>query len=187
MCKLCEQNPVYEFTNKRKLCKNCFIKYFHKKVMYTNKKFNFLKKGDSVEYKPEKDFRGVVLENILKMLETKIGVRLIKTPDLKTAKKIAIPSTIDSEADYIINILIKKDEKHLSDVAPSLKNKKKVIIKPLYLFLDEEVLLYAKLLNLKFKKTKEQKNKISEFLDELEKKHPEVKRAVVNSYLELYC
>jgi tRNA(Ile)-lysidine synthase TilS/MesJ len=59
-------------------------------------------------------------------------------------------------------------------------------IKPLYLFLDDEVLLYAKIKNLKFKAQKEnKKDDISIFLNELEKKHPEIKRAVINQYIEL--
>jgi len=64
------------------------------------------------------------------------------------------------------------------------------VIKPLYLFLDEEVLLYAKLKKLKFKKEikgkKTKKDKISNFIDDLEVKHPEIKHAIINSYLELY-
>jgi len=47
-------------------------------------------------------------------------------------------------------------------------------------------LLYAKLKKLKFKNQKEQKNEISLFVDDLEKKHPEIKRAIVNNYLELF-
>jgi hypothetical protein len=53
--------------------------------------------------------------------------------------------------------------------------------------LDEEILLYAKLKKLKFEKYKVKKDKIREFEDEFEKKHPEVKRAIVNSLLELYA
>jgi tRNA(Ile)-lysidine synthase TilS/MesJ len=65
---------------------------------------------------------------------------------------------------------------------PSYEN----AVKPLCLFLDEEILLYAKLKNLKFRKAQEKKDKIRNFEDEFEKKHPEVKRAIVNSVLKLY-
>ena len=86
------------------------------------------------------------------------------------------------EAGEITNTLIKKNMNELKKISP-MENR---IIKPFYLFLDEEVLLYAKLKNLKFKKRKEKKNKISNFIDSLEKKHPEIKRAIVNSFLKIY-
>ena len=151
--------------------------------------------------------------------------------------KIAIPSTTDLIAYGILNELINGKNKNLKKLLP-VENK---VIKPLYLFLDKEVLLYAKLKKLKFKKlgslqscsrcvdsnralprfftegkvnlkkflliNKSAKRlgkasrkaglksergedkidfcEIVEFINELEKKHPEVKRAVVNGFLKL--
>ncbi|MBA7710087.1 hypothetical protein ES703_119017 [subsurface metagenome] len=209
MCKQCEKNPVYEFTNKRKLCRSCFIRYFQKKVLYIIRKFNLIKQKDVVGYKNEKDFRGVVLEDILKRFADKWMIGLVelrsetrninkqliqksclitsnqfqaKRGKLKKPNKISTASTIDLEADKIIHTLIQGEIKELKKVAP-VEGK---IIKPLYLFLDEEVLLYAQLKRLKFKKVKLKKDKISKSIDEFEKKHPEIKRAIVKSYLELY-
>ena len=252
MCHQCELKPVYEFTNQRKLCRICFIKYFQKKVLYTIRKFSMIKPNDVIGYKNVGDFRGgpeegciprrdenffeapkniqkniftrgIVLEDVLKMFAEKSTIELVRLPTkgahfVRTPRrcenfseapkhfskkmftrgnKIAIASTIDLEANKIIHILIKGNVKDLKQVSPVNGR----IIKPLYLFLDEEVLLYAKLKNLKFKRIKEstqgctpkniQKNiftkgnKISIFIDKLEKKHPEVKRAVVNSFLEM--
>jgi len=181
MCKLCETKPVYEFTNKRKLCKRCFINYFQKKVLYTIRKFNMIKRGDIVGYKGANDFKGVVLEDVLKMFSEKAGIKFVKLPNKKT-NKIAIDSSIDSEAENVIKTLIEGNVSELKRDLPVQGN----IIKPLYLFLDEEILLYAKLKNLKFKKSKAKKDKIKTFEDEFERKHPEVKRAIVNSILELY-
>jgi uncharacterized protein (TIGR00269 family) len=48
MCKKCKTNPVYEFTNKTKLCKHCFIHYLQKKVLYTIRKFDLIKKGETI-------------------------------------------------------------------------------------------------------------------------------------------
>ena len=119
------------------------------------------------------------------------------------ATKIAIDSTLDSEAEEIIHVMIQKDVEKLK-VAPVAGK----IIRPLYLFLDKEVLLYAILKELDFKEkkhiirssksqTKEvllyenlklekiKPDKISRFIDKLEEKHPEVKRAIVNSYLAM--
>lgn len=186
MCKECKTNPVYQFTNKRTLCKNCFITYFHKKILHTIRKFHMLdykrKKNYIVAYKNKKDFRTIVMKEALTILSDKLRIDLKKLPTTK-AKKIAIESTIDTEADKIIKNIIKKNSKTLETSNKPTDGK---TIKPLYLFLDEEVLLYAKIKKLKYKKIKKPKNKITNFLNELEKKHPEAKRAILNSYLELF-
>jgi tRNA(Ile)-lysidine synthase TilS/MesJ len=180
MCKLCNEKPVYEFTNKRKLCKNCFLHYVQKKVLYTIRKFKMIKREDVVGYEKNNDFKEIVLEYVLKSLVSRIGFELVKSS--KRADKIASASSIDSEAENIVKTLINGEIGELKEDLPVIGNR----IKPLYLFLDEEILLYAKLKNLKFKKVKEKKDKIKNFEDEFEKKHPEVKRAIVNSILELY-
>lgn len=178
MCKNCEKYPVYEFTNKRKLCKDCFIKYFQKKVLYTIRKFRLIKKDEVVSYNLKRDFRDVVLKDVLEMFACKAPIKLIKNSK-KGADKLAVVSTVDSEAKEIMECVIEGDLKKLK-VNP-IEGK---IIKPLYLFLDEEVLLYAKLKGLSFKAPAQKENKISRFINELEKKHPEVKRAIVNGWLE---
>lgn len=181
MCKLCETNPVYEFTNQRKLCKTCFIHYFEKKVLYTIRKFNMIKSGDIIGYKKGNDFKSAVLEKVLNFLFEKSSFKIVKLPN-KRANKTAINSSLDSEADEVIGDIINGNSSKLKKELPIEKN----TLKPLYLFLDEEILLYAKLKNIKFIEKKSKKNKIENFLDEFEKKHPEVKRAVVNSLLEIY-
>jgi hypothetical protein len=227
MCKQCEIKPVYEFTNKRKVCGNCFIKWFQKKVLYTIRKFKMIKNGGNVYYENKGYFKDAVLEDILKMISSRGNVDIIKIKGknsahlskpnlalrgidnkllikqqkasdylltiskfsraLKRGKikdnfKIALSSTTDAESYGIVNEIIegKGNLKNFSPVDGE-------IIKPLYLFLDKEVLLYAKLKKLKFKKFNEntKKDKISEFVDELEKKHPEVKQAVIGSCLKL--
>lgn len=181
MCKLCETKPVYEFTNKRKVCKNCFARYFQKKFLYIIRKFEMIKKGEVVGYKKGAGFRDVVLEDLLDMFSEKGMVEIVQMPSKRKVSKIAISSTIDSESDKIVHILVEGDSKNLKEVSPVDKK----IIKPLYLFLDAEVLLYAKIKKLKFRKEKIKKDKLSLFVDELETKHPEIKRAILNTYLEL--
>jgi hypothetical protein len=216
MCKQCEKNPVYEFTNKRKVCRGCFIHWFQKKVLYIIRKFEMVKKGDVIAYVKGKSFRDVVLEDVLKIYVSKGHVELLvcgscsifnaqpnrkpsllarstnKSIDKRRKRsldkldrkrgdnflKIAISFTADVETYELVDELFNgKMKKHLP-----VEGK---IIKPLYLFLDKEVLLYAKLKNLKFKKEKENSNELVEFIDDLEKKHPELKQAVVKGILEL--
>ena len=78
VCKQCEKNPVYEFTNKRKLCKQCFVRYFHKKFLYIIRKFGMVRQSDVVQYKNDGGFRGVGLDEMLKMFSERAHVKLVK-------------------------------------------------------------------------------------------------------------
>jgi tRNA(Ile)-lysidine synthase TilS/MesJ len=180
MCKLCNEFPVYEFTNKRKLCKRCFLNWFEKKFLYTNRRFSMMKQGEIIVYKNKEDLQGVVLESLLKKFSDKIGIKLFKSSSKKKYSKIAIPETTDSESDKIIHAIIRKN---IAEIDSSPKSGKK--IKPLYLFLDKEVELYAKIKKINYKNKKNKKNKISFFIEKMEKEHPEVKQAIIGSYLKL--
>ncbi len=176
MCKQCETNPVYEFTNQRKLCKNCFVHWFEKKFLYTIRKFKMVFKGDIIGYENKKDFRTVVLINLLKMFVEKAPIKLSS----KRFNKKALAYTTDIMSKKILDSLVKGDFKKM------FKPVEKGIILPLYLFLDTEVLIYARLKGLKFNKIKKENDKWFDFIEDLEKKHPEIKRGIINSYLELY-
>jgi len=173
---------VYEFTNKRKLTKREFIKWFQKKFLYTLRKFKMAGKNDVIAYENKGDFRGVVLENLLEMFSHRALISIFKADTKRKYTKKALTSTTDTEANKMTYILIKGDTNRLKELAPVYGK----TIKPLFLFLDKEVLLYAKLMNLKFKKIAEKKDKISKFINELEKKHPEIKNSIISSYLELF-
>jgi len=181
MCHLCQTKPVYEFTNKRKVCSRCFINWFEKKFLYTIRKFQMIKHNNTIAYENKNDFKGVVLENLLKMFAEKSNIELIRFPTKKKSNKVAVPGTTDSEANKIIHAIIKNKTTKLNEFLPVFKK----TIKLLYLFLDKEILLYAKLKKLKFKTKKQKHDKISKFLDNSEKKHPEIKRAIVSSILRL--
>lgn len=171
---------VYEFTNKRKVTKKEFLRWFEKKFLYTIRKFNMIKNGDIIGYKKTNDFRSIVLEDLLNMLITKAPIEIVKLSN-KKANKIASFETSDLEADKIIQEIFKGDFSKTKELPVNRK-----IIKPLYLFLDKEVLLYAKLKGLKHNIPKNKVDKISKFIEDLEKKHPEIKHSIVNSYLELF-
>ncbi|MEK6875082.1 MAG: hypothetical protein AABX30_00155 [Nanoarchaeota archaeon] len=132
------------------------------------------------------NFKDVVLEEMLKIFSKKLHIQLIKLPSKKRIDKLAVSSTLDSEAYEITDILINNNYGELKKIKPIVKIKWRIIIKPLYLFLNEEIFLYAKLRKLKFKNIEKDKNKLRRFINELEQKHPEIKRAIVNSFLKLY-
>ena len=173
---------VYEFTNKRKVTKREFIRWFQKKFLYTIRKFDMAGKDDVIVYENKGDFRGVVLENLLELFCEKAPVEVIKLPTRRKYTKKALNATTDTEALKIAEIIIKSKAKELENIAP-VKGKE---IKPLFLFLDKEVMLYAKLMNLKFKKPIKRDDKITNFVNSLEKKHPEIKNSIISSYLELF-
>ena len=254
MCKQCEKKSVYEFTNQRKLCANCFVSWFRKKVLFSIRKFNMIDSGDVVGYVSGKDIigtqgrtpkniqkniftRGIVLEDVLKMFEGKWDVeirklhsqaRVMKKTNNKEnmslissersaltksgaerVDKIAVSDTTDVIANEIIQGVFEGNVKGLK-----MKPVEGKIIRPLYLFLDKEVLLYAKLRGLKYsasvpltrpkqdklpasqidnvsnKKTNLvnscgdsratlERGKLVDFINDLEKKHPEIKQAIV--------
>ncbi|MDO8623696.1 MAG: hypothetical protein Q7R52_05615 [archaeon] len=140
--------------------------------------------GDIVYFKSNGDFRNIVLNDLLILFEKKSNIKLTNNKD--KSNRIAISSTIDFEAERIIDILINDKTEKLRELSPTIKDNKKIIIKPLYLFSDKEILLYAKLRGLKFKPKKRETTNIQNVLDNMENKHPEIKRAIVNSYLKLY-
>jgi hypothetical protein len=170
---------VYEFTNQRKLTKSEFLRWFQKKFLYTIRKFEMIKKGDILGYKKSTNFRDVVLDDLLKLYSTKAPVEVVKLPS-KKAKKIVSSETASSESLEIIQELFKgklKTKEHKPTIGK--------IIKPMYLFLDKEVLLYAKLKGLKHVKPKQDKDKISKLIKDLETKHPEIEHGIINGYLSL--
>ena len=180
MCKLCEKEPVYEFTNKRKLCKNCFILWFEKKFLYTVRKFKLFSLGERVSFEDNGDFSSVVLKNCLSILKRGSRISLLKPNLNKGFDKFALNSTLDDESyEFIFSLLNNKFS------SKSLLPKNGKIVRPLYLFLDKEVKLYADLKKLKYSPKKRKENDWTRFIDDMERLHPEIKQATMKSYLKL--
>jgi tRNA(Ile)-lysidine synthase TilS/MesJ len=135
--------------------------------------------NETIGYYSKKDFRSVVLESALKMFAEKARVKIFKLP-AKT-DKIAVAETLDTIGEKIIDFVINGKIQELKEKPVEGKE-----IKPLCLFLDKEVLLYAQLKKLSFNKLKENKSDISEFINKLEEKHPEIKNAIVKGYLDVF-
>lgn len=180
MCKECETKPVYEFTNKIKLCKGCFIHWFNKKFLYTLRKFGMIENGDVLCFANKHTFREAVLEELLKGFEKSSSCKVIINGK---CNKLVVSNSLDIETRKIVDSLF--EGKGFSvNFSPVIKGSK-IVIKPLYLFLDKEIMLYAKLKNLKFKETKEDLNQFELLIEDLEKKHPEIKQAIIQSYLKI--
>lgn len=178
MCKECEKNPVWIFTNKRKVCKKCFIRYFQKKFFYTVRKFKLFGREEIIYY-DSNGVKGKVLEELLMELKSKLALELIKSSSRKYDKNVLTTSLDDTSYD-VVKELLKGDL-----VKKNLNIKEGKTVKPLYLFLDAEIFLYAKLRGIKAS-GKEKNSLEKKLIDGLEKNHPEIKNAIVNSYLELF-
>lgn len=184
MCIECSKKPVYELTNKRKFCKKCFCNYIEKKVFYTIRKFKLIKQEEKVYILYSKDTASAVLYSILSKLAKQRRQNIVKVTekDMKSLKRVVVSSNLDEEAEGIIRNLMYNNIQSMSNLGP--KERKRV--KPLYFCSDKEIMLYAKLKKLPIGRQKEnKKDKIRDFLDEMEKKHPELKNAIVNAFLEI--
>jgi len=139
-----------------------------------------ISKGDSIYLSKSKNFRSIVLEDVLKILAEKTPITFT-TNSKKASKEVGVLTT-DLVAYEFTKKSIEQNKPKLNELAPVYKK----IVHPLYLFLDAEFLLYAKLRKLKHSKITPKKDKISSYIDELEKKHPEIKRAIVQNYLKFF-
>ena len=177
MCKICETKPVYEFTNQRKLCQRCYIQWFEKKFLYTIRKFKMIDKGDKIFIPNSEDICVKVLQKLVKDYAQRGTIKLVK---VKKDAKILSFKTADDFAIDVITFLLRGNEKDIIKIGKDKKEKH-----PLFLFLKKEVVLYARLKDIKGKREKNP-TKIGVLLEEMEKKHPEVKNAVIQSYVKYY-
>lgn len=135
-----------------------------------------MRKGDKIYLIKSKDVKSLVLSYLLGMLSKDGLISIVKTK--RTADKIILFNNLETTSRDIIHEMFNGNVNKLN--TSPIKGKE---IKPLYLFLDKEIILYAKLRNLKFRILEEKKNKISSFIDNLEMKHPDIKSAIVKGWM----
>jgi tRNA(Ile)-lysidine synthase TilS/MesJ len=194
MCNQCGIHAVYELTNKRKFCKNCFCRYLEKKVLNTIKKYSLLENAKKILVLC-KSAKGNAVFSILERISQKNGIRLSKIRNEAPAGKNEIIALEDSLDDTAILVMLAMMSKNADFAATKPKIKRAIsrraarCIKPLYFCLDKEILLYAKVKGIKQGMQAEEKDslklRVASFINEMEKKHPEIKNAVVNSALEI--
>lgn len=155
-CKSCQNSPVWKFTNKRQLCSVCFVQYFEKKVKGTIRKYNM-----PIHSLDDKSVSGKVIDNILKNLPERKG-------------RISVEDLNDMSIG-ILHIMVERNSRELKKLLP--KNQ------PLYFLSDKEILLYAKLKEIKgkFKEREGKFKEIDEFIQKIEKKNPDIRHNIVMS------
>jgi len=157
------KSAVYILPNGKPLNSKDFNRYFEKKVLYSIRKFSMpreskIKKSDHIN------------DQVLIYLFEKFG--FIK----KNSRFIALSDSADDVSSGVVDSWFKDKEQDLSPVS---KNKSR----PLFLMTDQEISIYASLKGIKG--TNKKKTMAREMLDKMEKSHPEVKRAIVQSYLQI--
>lgn len=170
-CQKCKTQSVYEFTNKAKLCRECFISYFEKKILKAIRKYqmNFLRiAGDKndVRYK------------ILRIISGKIKIHR----ESKTKITTSIKNLNDFSTEIISGVMAAGFE--MKNFLPKIKNKEF----PLYFISDNEIMLYAGIRGIKGSiKRKENKmqKEINSLFSELEKSDKDVRHAVANAVMKV--
>ena len=161
------KSAVYILPNGKPLGAKDFNRYFEKKVLYTIRKYGMprdakIKKSDNLNSK------------VLLDLYSRFG--FIKP----SSKSIALDDSADDVASGVVESWF---EDMRSNFSPSSKGKSRPLGRPLFLMTDEEIKIYASLKRIKGKDKKKSPARL--MLDKMEKPHPEVKRAIVQSYLQI--
>lgn len=95
--------------------------------------------------------------------------------------KVVVSDNLDKTSSLIL--LSEFENKFRKDLIPIYKN----IIKPLYFMHKNEIEMYGKIKNLKFKENKipKEEKKVLNFIDEVESKYSGTKINIVKSYLDM--
>lgn len=165
---------IYVLQNGKKLDQRKFIDYFEKKVLYTIRKYKLL---DGIKNNYNSNARDV------------------KVQDFFVLKKIdnvfISQESVDEIAIQVLKTFMKKGDikRNLNKLGPAVIINNQKIIRPFYLMKKEEMKIYACIkkikLDIKNKKENPATRKIEMWLSDLEKKHLEIKNAVVNSLLKI--
>ncbi len=192
MCHACKTNPVYELPNKRKFCEKCFCRYFEKKVLNTIRKYSLLDNTEKI-FVVCKTARGKAIFNILSKIGKKRGMKISKIESeipTKKYEKLAIEDSLDDAA-FLVMLEMMNKSPDFSIAKPEITRRTKQgiarCIKPLYFCLDKEIYLYSKIKGIKGRMQTKEKNNLKLkaicFVNSMEKRHPEIKNAIVNSFL----
>jgi hypothetical protein len=162
-CKSCANIPVWKFTNKKQLCKNCFCDYFERKVFATIRKFNLMPKNRIFLIRKDNSVNLNVLSFVLKK---KFQVKFSNKSNIDSNSLSQIAEDIFFNAlNGNFNIKIKK-------------------LSPLHYLTDTEIDLYAGLKNIKGKERQENR-KIKELFSKFRDKNPDLEHNIVNAFEQM--
>jgi len=177
-----------------------FSLYFQKKIKRTIKKFNMFRLNATITVSID-DRNGVALLYVMSKLamERKLNISFLienlSRADEKIVRQFCRQRNImlskqkkgliatSESSDEIAAIIIEEQMKDKIDMKKAMpvlgKN-----IRPLYLLTDREIELFIKLKGMPLIEKKEYPESIR-IINQLEKKHPEIKHAIVNSFIQI--
>ena len=168
---------IITLQNGKKLNKYQFIDYFERKVLYTIRKYDLLKSLKC--FGNER----VILPKVEKLLIlSKIKNVFISQECMDDIAYSFLLTFMKKESDKSLN-------KKIKGLLPKYNYQNKETIRPFYLIKKEEILIYAYIKKIKLKKNKTKKDltekKMNLWISDLERKHLEIKNAIVNSLLKI--
>jgi tRNA(Ile)-lysidine synthase TilS/MesJ len=161
-----KKETVFVLPNGIGLSSRQFCSYFEKKVLRTIKRFSLIS-----------NFRKENLKEVISALPEK---------EKKAGKFIILNDSLDDIASGVLDA-VSSDIKKLSKLTPGFRFKNKIFIRPFCLMEKREIELYAELKGMKIRDKRIRNLALDAplILDKIEKKHPEIKHAVVNSFLQI--
>lgn len=154
---------VYTLPNGKQLGESDFCKYFEKKVLYTIRKFEMSREA-KIKSNPS------INSKVLNHLYSKFGF------SKKSAKLTASDDSTDDISTAVMESWFQNKPADLSPKSPK-------VVRPLFLMTEQEIMIYSSIKHISGKQKK--KTKARTMLDSMEKIHPEIKRAIVQAYLQL--
>ncbi len=164
-CTNCNKKPIWEFTNKTKLCKNCFTDYFERKIFRTIRKYRLLPKSRIIKIKKSADINTKVLVNVL---QKKFKIEFSKNPDI-SPKNLS-----ESAEDIFLNLLKGRFKSKTFDKKSQ----------PLLFLSDKEIEVYAKINNIKGKSRTKNK-KAALLFEKFTLKNPDLEHNILNAFSQL--
>lgn len=162
-CNNCKKEPIWTFTNKTQLCKNCFTDYFERKVFSTVRKKSLFKIGQEFKLKRDNSLNSNVLFYILN-------------------KKFLV--TWSSKPNISSRSLSQESEKIFLDILKGNFNSKSAETSPLIYLSSKEIGLYSKIMRIPGKEIKEDK-KIQSLFSKFNKKNPDLEHNILNAFYQL--
>jgi tRNA(Ile)-lysidine synthase TilS/MesJ len=103
---------------------------------------------------------------------------------------IASCDSLDNEAENILLNLFSKNSWPLARLGPKIEYKTGIkIIKPLYLCSKKEIELYCGIKRIEINSVKKEEKglraELTNWLDDLDRRHPDIRNAIVNSFLKI--
>jgi hypothetical protein len=152
--------------SEEKYCDKCFLKIFEKRIRKELQNYKWFKKKEKALIIDDKTTKTKIIKELVQPLIETAQIHVETGKKEKKGYRTISPENLEDTAEKFLETTIKNKK---------LKKDKK--IRPLQKITDAEINQYAKIK--KLKRYERKKSRIITFLDELEKKNPEIKYSLL--------